>query len=100
MPTERPSPNKDTPSFASRKRSRVHTARPGVANDSSVKHLHRLPRRGTRLRLGEVLLRSGAITAHQLAQALKEQQQSQRPLGEILVRLGFVTDDTMRQALG
>jgi type IV pilus assembly protein PilB len=65
-----------------------------------MKNLHRLPRRGTRLRLGEVLLRSGAISADQLAQALEQQQATQRPLGEILVGLGFVTDDAMRQALG
>jgi type IV pilus assembly protein PilB len=65
-----------------------------------VPHLHRVKPRGTRLRLGDILLRSGAITNEQLAQALAHQKKSGRALGEILVLLGFVTDDAMRQALG
>jgi type IV pilus assembly protein PilB len=100
MSSHRSSPNKARPSIPSPNRGRVQGTRPGIANDVSVARLHRLPRRGSRLRLGEVLLRSGAVSADQLAQALEQQQQSQRPLGEILVGLGFVTDDTMRQALG
>jgi type IV pilus assembly protein PilB len=81
-------------------RRRARGTRAGVAHDVSVPHLRRVHKRGDKPRLGEVLLRSGAITAEQLTQALERQQVDQQPLGEILVALGFVTDDTMRQALG
>lgn len=53
-----------------------------------------------RFRLGEVLMRSGAISAEQLAHALAQQPQAQVPLGQLLVKLGYVTDDVVRQALG
>jgi type IV pilus assembly protein PilB len=53
-----------------------------------------------RFRLGELLLRSGAITAEQLTHALAEQQKNPIALGELLVKLGYVTDDVVRQALG
>jgi type IV pilus assembly protein PilB len=53
-----------------------------------------------RFRLGEVLLRSGALTAEQLEHALAEQRKQPLPLGELLVKLGYVNDDTLRQALG
>ncbi len=88
-----------TPSRSSGPRD-VHGTRPDTAHDVKVPHLRRIPKRGHKLRLGEVLLRSGAVTADQLTKALEQQQNDQRPLGEILVALGFVTDDTMRQALG
>ena len=53
-----------------------------------------------RLPLGEVLVKSGAITQEQLQDALK--QQKNHPgvrLGRLLVKLGFVGDDTVRQAI-
>jgi type II secretory ATPase GspE/PulE/Tfp pilus assembly ATPase PilB-like protein len=53
-----------------------------------------------RFRLGEVLLRSGAITADQLTRALALQQNEAVPLGQLLVKLGYVSDDVVRQALG
>jgi type IV pilus assembly protein PilB len=56
--------------------------------------------RATRYRLGEVLLRSGAITSEQLAHALTQQRRHRLPLGELLIKLGYVNDDTVRQALG
>ncbi|HEY3384658.1 MAG TPA: ATPase, T2SS/T4P/T4SS family [Vicinamibacterales bacterium] len=59
-----------------------------------------LERSEKRLRLGEVLVRSGAISEERLQQALVQQQRLQRPLGEVLVKLGLVTDEVMRQALG
>jgi type IV pilus assembly protein PilB len=99
MPRRRSSPPRDTTPFPA-PRSRVQEAQPSIAHDGAVKSLHRLTRRGSRLRLGEVLLKSGAIDGAQLAQALEHQKRVQRPLGETLVALGFVTDDTMRQALG
>ena len=53
-----------------------------------------------RFRLGELLLRSGAITAEQLTHALAEQQKNRMALGALLIKLGYVTDDVLRQALG
>ena len=54
----------------------------------------------TRLPIGEVLVRSGAITEEQLQDALKQQKNGNKQrLGRLLDTLGFVTDDTMRQAL-
>jgi len=53
-----------------------------------------------RLPLGEVLVRSGAITQEQLQEALRQQKNGQKErLGRLLITLGFVKDETMRQAL-
>ena len=54
---------------------------------------------GKRLRLGDVLVRSGALTPDQLDHALEEQKRRRQPLGQVLVDLNFLTDDAMRQAL-
>jgi type IV pilus assembly protein PilB len=51
-------------------------------------------------RLGDVLVRSGAIGAEQLQSALAQQRKHKIPLGQLLVRLGHITDERMRQALG
>ncbi len=51
-------------------------------------------------RLGEILLKTGAITDAQLQEALEDQARHKRPIGETLLALGFVTDEVMRQALG
>ena len=59
-----------------------------------------MPTRVKRFRLGEVLLRSGAITADQLARALAQQKTEPIALGQLLIKLGYVSDDTLRQALG
>jgi type IV pilus assembly protein PilB len=61
---------------------------------------HGTAARVKRYRLGEVLLRSGAITSDQLAHALAQQQKQAMPLGQLLIKLGYVTDDAVRQALG
>ncbi len=53
-----------------------------------------------RTRLGELLVKTGAITEDQLRQALVEQDRVRRPIGQTLLALGFVSDETMRQALG
>jgi type IV pilus assembly protein PilB len=53
-----------------------------------------------RFRLGEVLLRSGAITTEQLERALAQQKKEPVALGQVLVKLGYVSDDAVRQALG
>lgn len=58
------------------------------------------PRGNAKLRLGEVLVRSGAITREQLVHALSLQQKKRVPLGELLIKLGYLTEEAMRQALG
>jgi type IV pilus assembly protein PilB len=74
-----------TPAADSRKKSDLHLA----ATSTRLK-----------LPLGEVLVRSGAITQEQLEDALKQQKNGNKQrLGRLLVTLGFVTDETMRQAL-
>ena len=53
-----------------------------------------------KLPIGEVLVRSGAISEEQLQGALKQQKNGNKQrLGRLLVTLGYVTDETMRQAL-
>ena len=52
-----------------------------------------------RPRLGDVLVRSGALTEAQLAHALAQQAKNHRPLGELLIKLGYISDEKMRQAL-
>jgi type IV pilus assembly protein PilB len=52
-----------------------------------------------RPKLGEVLVRSGAISGEQLQHALDQQKQLKLPVGQLLVRLKYLTDETMRQAL-
>jgi type IV pilus assembly protein PilB len=52
-----------------------------------------------RPKLGEMLIKAGAITDAQLSRALEEQPQLDLPLGETLIKLGYVTEDQMRQAL-
>ena len=52
-----------------------------------------------RPKLGEMLIKAGAITEVQLTRALEEQPQLALPLGETLIKLGYVTEDQMRQAL-
>ena len=53
-----------------------------------------------RLPIGEVLIRSGALTQEQLQEALRQQKNGNKQrLGRLLVTLNFVTDEVMRQAL-
>src|SRR5262245_4021065 len=52
------------------------------------------------MRLGELLLRSGAITATQLDAALAEQKKSGGRLGTNLVTSGFIDPDTLARTLG
>jgi len=60
-----------------------------------VMHKH-----GKQTRIGDILLRCGAITEKEFKIALKEQEESGERLGEIFLRKGLVSDDTLRQALG
>jgi type IV pilus assembly protein PilB len=52
-----------------------------------------------RLKLGEVLARSGAIDADQLQHALNQQKKLKLPIGQVLVHLRYLSDETMKQAL-
>jgi type IV pilus assembly protein PilB len=63
------------------------------------RQLHLLLAADKRPKLGEVLMKSGAIDATQLQQALDEQRKLKAPLGETLIKLGYLTEETMRQAL-
>jgi type IV pilus assembly protein PilB len=54
---------------------------------------------GKRSRLGEILVKSRAITREQLATAFEEQQRAGTRLGEALIGLNYVTEDTVRRAL-
>jgi hypothetical protein len=54
---------------------------------------------GERQRLGELLCAAERITTKQLADALIEQQTTERPLGEILIRQGLLTQGEQDIAL-
>ncbi len=44
------------------------------------------------LRLGELLIKKGLISAEELEQALEEQKVTEQPLGRTLVEMGFLTE--------
>jgi MSHA biogenesis protein MshE len=52
-----------------------------------------------RIRLGDVLVEHGAISAEQLATALTEQRRSGRKLGRVLGDLGFVSEAALHELL-
>jgi len=52
-----------------------------------------------RIRLGDVLVEHGTITAEQLATALTEQRRSGRKLGRVLADLGFVSEAALHGLL-
>jgi MSHA biogenesis protein MshE len=52
-----------------------------------------------RIRLGDVLVEHGTITAEQLATALSEQRRSGRKLGRVLADLGFVSESMLHELL-
>ena len=54
---------------------------------------------GKRTRLGDMLVKTRAITAEQLALALNEQKQLGLRLGETLVKLNYITEETLRRTL-
>jgi type IV pilus assembly protein PilB len=51
-----------------------------------------------RLRIGEILLQLGFITAEQLEQALQIQRETHNLLGQILIRLGYINSDQLAEA--
>jgi type IV pilus assembly protein PilB len=78
---------KATPPTDVKKKPDIHLAPPASA-------------RKERLPLGEVLVRTGAISPEQLQDALRQQKHHKGVrLGRLLVKLGFISDDVMRQAL-
>ncbi|HKC98014.1 MAG TPA: ATPase, T2SS/T4P/T4SS family [Methylomirabilota bacterium] len=58
-----------------------------------------LDRHRRRSKLGDLLVKSKAITSSQLEVALTEQRRGKQTLGEVVVRLRFVTEEQMRRAL-
>ena len=50
-------------------------------------------------KLGELLVKTNALTAEQLAIALAEQRRCKQSLGEVALRLKYVTEVQLRQAL-
>ena len=52
-----------------------------------------------KIRLGELLVEQGTITAEQLAAALAEQRRSGRKLGRVLGDLGFVSESALHELL-
>jgi type IV pilus assembly protein PilB len=50
-------------------------------------------------RLGEVLVRRGAISRDQLAHALERQPLARRPIGRVIVDLRYATDETVQRAV-
>ena len=52
-----------------------------------------------KLRLGELLVQQGLLSADQLGIALAEQKQNNIPLGRLLVRLGFITEAAIRDVM-
>ena len=58
-----------------------------------------LDRHRRRSKLGELLVKSQAITSSQLEMALTEQRRLKQTLGEVVVRLKFVTEEQVRRAL-
>jgi type II secretory ATPase GspE/PulE/Tfp pilus assembly ATPase PilB-like protein len=52
-----------------------------------------------RLRLGDLLVQQGLLSADQLAILLAEQRNTGIPLGRLIVRLGFATEGAVRDAM-
>jgi hypothetical protein len=50
-------------------------------------------------RLGQLLIRSGAINTDQLALALAQQKNTQQKLGEVMIERGFVSQADVDAAL-
>lgn len=53
---------------------------------------------GVRQKIGEILIRSGIITAYQLDEALSEQSASREKLGAILIKRGWATEGQIQLA--
>jgi type IV pilus assembly protein PilB len=72
----------------------------GSNRDSSLNSTLRRAEQGEgSIRLGQILLKHGLITQHQLQEALNIQTRANVPLGRILVRLGYVESRTIVECL-
>ncbi|MEO8481160.1 MAG: GspE/PulE family protein [Acidobacteriota bacterium] len=74
-------------------------AKPAVVDAPSESPRKDSGRSGPRHKLGAILVKDGALTSQQLAQALIEQSRLQMPLGRVLITLNYLTEATLRQAL-
>jgi len=71
-----------------------------TADSKKKPDIHLAPSAAKRLPLGEMLVKTGAISQDQLQDALRQQKHHKGVrLGRLLVKLGFISDDVMRQAL-
>ncbi|MGH9670644.1 MAG: hypothetical protein ACRD3A_11100, partial [Terriglobales bacterium] len=52
-----------------------------------------------KVRLGEALIKGGHLEPEQVAEALREQKRTRRPLGEVLLARGWVEEQVLRQIL-
>jgi len=52
-----------------------------------------------KLRLGELLVQQGLLSADQLRIVLTEQKRQDTPIGRLLVQLGFVTEEVIRDVM-
>jgi type IV pilus assembly protein PilB len=76
-------------------------AQPGAGRDSSLNGtLKRSDQaKGGSIKIGQILLKEGMITQHQLDEALKIQERVHARLGRILVKLGYVENKTIAECL-
>jgi two-component system chemotaxis sensor kinase CheA len=80
--------------------SEVRILPPGSRIDEYVALIHALPEEP--VRLGEILVRCGTVTAHELQAALRQQAAAQptlQPLGSLLVEQGSVQAEVVQAAL-
>lgn len=66
-----------------------------IKNKTVPKSAESSERFNSRLRLGQLCLSSGMISIPQLTEAMKEQEQSDRPLGEILQAKQFISQEEL-----
>lgn len=51
------------------------------------------------MKLGQILIRQGLISAQQLEEALNLQSENSKKLGEVLLSVGLIRKDDLQQAL-
>jgi hypothetical protein len=69
----------------------------GVINFAQLEEL--LEQQYTDMRLGQLMIRKGHLTAEQLDSAMHEHEQTGLLLGHLIVRLGFCSHETVQQVL-
>jgi type II secretory ATPase GspE/PulE/Tfp pilus assembly ATPase PilB-like protein len=71
----------------------------GIASPEDLKRAVHAQRHHSPMKLGQLLLEAGLITAHQLAEAMTVQAASHKRLGDILIDMGLVTTQLLQLAL-